>query len=240
MSHKLLKNVIIASLTAVCALFGVAHAGASGAEAGSDGASRWGGVALTAKAGTLGAGLDLTKGLTDTLNLRAGVNGYSYDYSGVESGIDYSLDLDLRTVSLLADWHPINGGFRITGGVFYNGNELNGAGRPAAGGIYDIDGTTYTATEVGTLSAAVDFSSVAPYLGVGWGNAIDTRGRWHVSLDAGVLFQGSPEARLSADGSLASDPAFQSDLMREQASLQDEIDEFKYYPVFSVGVSYRF
>ena len=197
------------------------------------------GLAATAKIGTLGLGIELTKGITDNMNVRAGLNGFSYDYSSVESNVDYKFDLDLRSVSLLADWYPGSGGFRLTGGALLNGNEISGRARPTDG-TYEIDGVNYDSADVGTLSAKIDFKSLAPYVGIGWGNALGTDARWHFALDVGLLFQGSPSARLSADGILASDPVFQENLRNEQASLQNDVDDFKYYPVFSVGIGYRF
>lgn len=196
-------------------------------------------IGATVKAGTLGLGLELTTDLTENLNLRAGFNNYTYSYSSVESDIDYNLDLDLRSISLLADWHVFSGNFRISAGMMSNSNELFGTGRPT-GGTYEIGNETYTAEQVGTLSMGMDFNSTAPYVGIGFGNAVGTNGRWRISTDVGVLFQGSPRARLSADGSFSDEPEFQAELRREEASLQEDIDSFEYYPVISIGLSYRF
>lgn len=191
------------------------------------------------KAGTLGLGLELTTDLTETLNLRAGVNRFSYGYDSVESDIEYRLDLDLQSVSLLADWHLFRGAFRITGGVMRNDNELTGRSLPTDGS-YEIDGQRYDAGQVGTLLMGADFDSSAPYLGIGWGNAVDTDGRWHFTSDLGVLMQGSPVVRLEADGPLRDNEDFRQALRNEEASLQEDVEDYEYYPVLSVGISYRF
>ena len=54
------------------------------------------------------------------------------------------------------------------------------------------------------------------------------------------MFQGSPTANLSATGPIASDPGFQADLAKEENNLQDDLDNFEYYPVISIGFNYRF
>jgi hypothetical protein len=62
-----------------------------------------------------------------------------------------------------------------------------------------------------------------------------------VSLDAGVVFQGSLDVALtSTGGSLSGDPDLQAALAAEEAQLEDDIDEFDLYPVLALGVGYRF
>lgn len=196
------------------------------------------GMALAGKVGTAGLGLEFIGSLTQSINGRVGVNYFNYDYSGTESDIDYEFDLNLGSANALLDWHPFNGGFRLSTGFFYNQNEVDARGEP--NGSFNIGNTDYPATEVGTLKGNIDFDDFAPYVGIGWGNAVGKNKRLSLVADLGVMFQGTPHASLSADGDLASVPAFQADLAREEQELQDAIDEFKYFPVVSVGVSYRF
>ncbi|EHQ53348.1 outer membrane protein domain-containing protein [Ectothiorhodospira sp. PHS-1] len=120
----------------------------------------------------------------------------------------------------------------MSAGAYHNGNELKGK----ADGSLDIGDNTYDAS----LDATIDWRSFAPYVGIGYGNAI--RGsRWSFAMDAGVMFTGSPDVRLRGQ---VSDPAledaFNDDLKREEDSLKDELKDVKYWPVLSLGVSYRF
>ena len=39
---------------------------------------------------------------------------------------------------------------------------------------------------------------------------------------------------------LASDPLFQQQLATEAQALEDDLEEFKYYPVVAVGLTYKF
>lgn len=103
----------------------------------------------------------------------------------------------------------------------------------------EIGGTTYTPGEIGTLSGEVGFEKSVPYAGIGWGNAARGRGLGF-SLEIGAMFQGSPEVSLRGDGGLAGDPAFEDDLRREEEEAEEDLEDFKIYPVVSLGLSYHF
>jgi len=197
------------------------------------------GLALGARASTLGLGVDLTTAFTSFLNGRAGFNYFSYSETRTESDVRYDADLKLQSVTALLDWHPFAGGFRITAGALINGNRLDMTAKPAAS--FTIGNNTYTANQAGVLSAKVDFDDVAPYLGIGWGNAVADNQGFSFALDLGVLFQGSPKAKLAAvGGALANDPAFLADLRQEERNLNHDLNNFELYPVIGAGVAYRF
>lgn len=193
-------------------------------------------VWIGAKAGTLGLGLEGTWRPVPYLDFRAGFNTFSMDDERSEAGIDYDVDLDLSTFYATANLRAPLTPFRATVGVFSNSNEVALASRDSSS--FTIGSTTFTGDEVGTLRGDVGFDSIAPYAGVG----LDFRfiDRIGLHFDAGVLFQGTPELALNADGAIASDPTFQAELEAERAELQDELDDFELYPVVSVGLSVNF
>jgi len=190
-------------------------------------------TAVTAKLGSLGLGVEGTFGLAEHFNARLGLNRYDYDRSDTVSGIRYDFDLKLKSISLFADWHPFGSAFRFTAGLMSNGNELTGS---STSDSLDIGNSTYA--NVG-LDAKLDFDSAAPYLGVGWGNALAASKGWGFNVDLGVMFQGAGNVSLTPTGAGASfiDPA---DLAMEERNFEDDIKDYKYYPVFSFGVSYKF
>lgn len=189
------------------------------------------GTALGIKASTLGIGLELTQSLAPHTNLRVGANGYSYDFTDTEAGIQYDFELDLRTGALLLDWYPFGGTFRITAGGFYNKNELSAH----AAGTLDIGNGTYTNA---TADASVTFKKGAPYLGIGWGNPVGRNKRFGFSVDLGVLFQGSPDVELSATSN--GTPVNQADVDREEAQLESELADYDKYYVIGFTFSYKF
>jgi hypothetical protein len=198
-----------------------------------------GDFALGIKASTLGAGAEGIVGILPSLNLRAGANALSVDFDINTSDIDYDVDADLLSFPILLDWYPFKkSGFRISAGALINKNEADAEATSQA--TYTIDGTDYTAAQLGTLKAKVDFKEVAPYVGIGWGNAFGKNKRWSLTCDFGVVFQGEPNIDLAATGPIATDPTFQADLAQEKQELEDELEKYQYYPVIALGITYKF
>jgi len=201
----------------------------------------WADVGILLKGGTLGAGLDLSVGMSESLGLRLQANALSYEDDLTESDVDYSGDLELKSAGLLLDWHPFSGVFRVSAGAYWNGNEVSAVGRPT-GGTYVINGVTYNAADVGSLNGQIDFESVAPYFGIGFASAPKAGRGMTFSFDLGVLYQGEPNVGLTAVCGVPGPTCtqLQSDVAAEEASLQDDLKDYKFYPVVSFGIGYRF
>lgn len=194
---------------------------------------------VSARVSTLGLGADLSRSLARRrLALRFGYSGFSTDFNGTESDIDYAIDLSLSSLAVNADWHPWGNGLFLTGGALVNNNEITAVGEPD-GQTVEIGDETFLIEDVGTLTGAVDFEDLAPMIGLGWNGAFG-RSRFGFGFSAGVVFQGEPRVTLVADGPIADDPTFQEELDRELAELQDEVDGFTLYPVVNLGLNYRF
>ena len=203
----------------------------------------WADVGVLLKAGTLGAGLDVTVGMSESLGLRLQANALSYENDFTESDVDYRADIELKSAGLLLDWHPFSGVFRVSLGAYWNGNEATAVGRPT-GGTYVINDVTYNAADIGSLNGQIDFESVAPYFGIGFASAPKAGRGITFSFDLGVLYQGEPNVGLTATCGVGLPPAtstqLQSDDAAEQASLQEDLKNYKFYPVVSFGIGYRF
>ena len=193
-------------------------------------------VGLTVKAGTLGGGLEATIGANDYLGFRFGANMLSAGSSISRDEGTIKMDMELLSYSALADLHVFGGGFRVSAGGLINKNKLKLTAD--LNKSVTLDGQEYSLSD---LNGQVTFGELAPYVGIGYGNAVGTDGHWHFACDFGVMFQGEPKIAASAT---ASDPSIQpivdQALSREVAKIQDDANAFKYYPVISVGVSYRF
>ncbi len=108
--------------------------------------------------------------------------------------------------------------------------SASGTGEQEIGGVpYDWE------NDIGTLSGSVKIDDLAPYVGIGWGNPLTGDQRWGFTCDFGVAFAGSPDVALSATGMVAS-----ADLERERRDIEDELEDFKFYPVISISFFYRF
>ena len=201
-------------------------------------------VGATADLGTTGAGFHLVVPLTTSLNGRFGANYFRHNFSRTTDNVDYELKGKLQTFDALLDWYPQEGGsFRLTGGVIYNGNKFDARGKPTGTGTFTLNGNIYSATDVGILDGRIDFRKAAPYLGIGWGNALAQSSRWHVNTDLGVFYQGSPNVELANVGCTASAVVcsrIAQDVAAERGRLRDDSESFKVYPVLRVSIGYRF
>jgi hypothetical protein len=205
-------------------------------------------VAIAAKAGSLGLGAELTAGLSPQWNVRLGANGFNYTDNRRRVGqIEYDATAKLRNATALLDWHPGSGGFRLTGGLVYNGSRIDGTSLPPASGVYEIGGVPVPVSLVGTLKGRIDFNPTVPYVGLGWGNPVAPGSRVRFFLDAGAMFQGRGRVTLTpvipANSPLNSPAARQALdilLQREERTIEKDVADYTVYPVVAVGVSYRF
>ncbi len=188
------------------------------------------------KAGTLGAGIEGTWRPLPYIDLRVGTNFYEYDDSGDQAGINYDATLDLDTVYGTANFRFPLSPFRVTAGLFSNGNELSLVSDDT--GTFEIGGTNYNASDVGTITSTTSFGSTAPYLGFGYDFTV--LGRVGLIFDVGVLWQGDPEVSVTADGPIATQQAFLDSLEAERLELEDEVSDYKAWPVVSLGFVVNF
>ena len=196
------------------------------------------GTALGGKFGTLGWGIEVVQSLKKNLNARMGLNYYSGNYDATGDDLEYDIDVNLYSWSALLDWYPYEGEFRVSGGILYNGNNVDILGEPTDS--IKIGDTQYTPSAIGDLTYEVGFRGISPYLGIGFGNAIGKDRTLSFALDLGFVFQGTPDVEISANGWIASDQSFRRDLRKEEEELEDDISSIKYYPVLSFGFTYRF
>jgi hypothetical protein len=191
---------------------------------------------LGVKAGTLGLGLEVSWQPLPYLELRLGANSYDYDDNGTQAGIDYEATLGLESYYGTVNFHFPISPMRVTAGVYSNGNELymlNDTGEDQ-----NIGGITYPGAAIGTLTSTTSFASTAPYLGIGFDFTL--AGKVGMNLDFGVLWQGEPDVTLDATGLLSLDPGFQAALEAERLELEDDMSDFKAWPVISLGFVYKF
>ena len=198
------------------------------------------GVAVAPKVGSTGVGADLTVGLARSWNLRIGAQGFSRSETRREREIEYDADLSLVSGEILLDLHPGGRGLRISGGAIVDGNEVTAVSTENT--FYTINGVRYPVGLVGRLRGKVRTNDVAPYLGIGWGNAVAAGSRWRVAIDAGAFYQGKPKVSLTAEPLIPGllPPRFSQDLEAERRKIEDDLDSYRFYPVLSLGVSYRF
>lgn len=190
------------------------------------------------KAGTLGLGVEGRWSPIPWFDVRVGANSYDYDDSGSQAGIAYDGTFALDTIYATGNFSFPLSPFRVTAGAFANGNEFILMSRDTGGADFEIGGIPFSAADVGTLQSVTSFESTAPYLGVGFD--FEAFGKVGLNLDFGVLWQGDPSVSMQADGLAAGQPAFQDALDAESLELEDEMSDFKAWPVVSLAFIYNF
>jgi hypothetical protein len=189
--------------------------------------------AISFKLSTLGFGLDGVTSLSNNVNIKAGGNLFFYNFNGgggAKEDFKYDADARLLSFSSMVDWFPFENQVRFSGGLFYNLNRSDIDLFPARS--HTISGRTYTPEELGKMSGSVYFPAVAPYVGVGYGNpfAFDNIG---FSADLGLMYQSSPEVDLIATGLLTPSS--------EQAPvIKENLEWFRFYPILTVALTYKF
>ncbi len=207
-------------------------------------------IAATAKFGTLGFGIDATLGLEKQINLRLNINKGKVDLDEADRSYISDGGVDLFSAGVLADYHPYDNGFRVSAGVYYNGNNLDVTDSIPQDNV-QIGNKVYDLTKNTKTHVEITPNSVAPYVGVGWGNAISNGSSWNFSFDVGVLYQGKPKATVTMSGTakdhnsgeiinLETNNIFKDNLAKEQSSFKSDVEDLQFYPVISFGISYKF
>jgi hypothetical protein len=177
------------------------------------------------RVGTTGLGADVAWSLAPTLSARLGYSGGSVNYNTSTDTVSYDGKIKLSNANAMLDFSPL-GPFRLTGGFIFNNNK------------YDVRGDTTGGSLSGTVKSG---KSAAPYLGIGYGNVSGMGVNFYADL--GIMFQGSPRASLSANCTTPGSGActtLQSRVAAEEARLNDELKNFKYYPVLNIGLTVGF
>jgi hypothetical protein len=218
------------------------------------------GWAIVPEVNTLGLGGNIVRKITSNFNARVGVNGFGTGIDVNETEFDYEGDLNLFNVSTLIDIQPFkSSGFRLSAGLILGNNNIKGTADVSDRvadelGEVELNGETIDIRELNinnlaTIDADIDLNKdIAPYVGIGGGNAVGAGKGVGFWWNLGVVFSGSPEATVSSNFS-AEIPAELRDevvaaadetLKDEEKDLNDELDLLGVYPVLSLGLSYQF
>jgi len=195
-----------------------------------------GDLAVGAKVGTLGAGVELVTNVVPMLvNARVQMNAFNYNRTITDTNVKYDAKLKLFSFGALADFYPLAGKLRLTGGLYYNGNKLSMTGVPTAG-QYVINGNPYTPLAGQNVTTTVDFNKVAPYAGIGFGDPVSSGSPIGFNFDLGVLYMGQPKTAVTTNvtGVTA------ADIAAEKQKLDNSLNNMKFYPVASIGMTLRF
>lgn len=186
---------------------------------------------------TLGFGGEAGVRLNPFIAIRGGGNYFATGFDQEFTDVDYDVDFQLASAGGVVDIHPLGNGFRLSGGVRWNGNNIDVDAEPT--GTVDIGGRTFTAADVGRIEGNIGFNNFAPYAGLGFQGGF-FGDRVNIAFDVGVLFQGDPDVDLDAKGLLANDPTLRAELEEEEDDIEDDLQFLGFYPVAALTVTVHF
>jgi hypothetical protein len=189
--------------------------------------------------GTLGIGPEVSYRFSPHLGIRANAAFLSYNDSDEIDEVDYDAELKLNSYGVLLDWYPTGGGLRISLGGRFNNNDVELEGRPATN--VEIGNQTFTPQQVGVLTGTIaGENDFAPTLTLGYGGTL-AQG-FTMGVEVGVVAQGSPKINnlRATGGTFSNNPILQSQLAAEEQNIEDDADNYEYWPVLQVHFLYRF
>lgn len=194
-------------------------------------------VAVSGSIGTLGGEAQVHLQLSRFLSLRAGYNYLEGEIDETYEDVDYTVDATFSGPMAAVDLHPFMNGFVLSAGFHFAEKQADLFAVPNQ--PVEIGSTTYQPADVGSIAGEADLGGASPYLGLGWNGAF-SNGRLGFTAMVGALLLDEPTVDLSASGPIASDPTFIADLQAEEDAIQDDLDEYPFYPVVSLGLVVRF
>lgn len=197
-------------------------------------------VGISIRAGTLGAGGELSIRPSRYLGFRLGGNYLTFKRTATIQGISYDVTPKFESGTAIMELHPFGGSFHLAGGMMWNRNEGTVSAR--LGGPITIGAQTYQPTDIGSLRGLIAYDKkYVPYAGLGFSG----RSRVSLLLDLGLVFSGYPTVSLTGSTNLTG-PAqaiFDQNVRQEVQNIQDDITSrsyLKYHPVVSVGLRVGF
>jgi hypothetical protein len=212
-------------------------------------------IAVASTVGVGGIGFQLATPLASKINLRGGFQFLNFSPFMNADGLPIQGQIKLRSANLGVDFFPYRNTFHVTPGLtFYNGNHMMATSAIAPGQTFSVNDDTYTNSLNDPVSGVFQVSlghKVAPSFTVGFGNMLPRKGSaWSIPVDFGVEYAGTPKATLSMQGTVCDpsdgcfkiqfDPDSMTNLMQEQNTINHDIAVLRFYPIFQIGVSYRF
>jgi hypothetical protein len=212
------------------------------------------GLAVGVKFGMAGVGFDVaTPLIPGWLNLRSGASFFSYSPNLTVDNININGAIKFQNAATTVDVFPFHGRLRVSGGMtVYNNTSLAATLNVPAGQSFTVGNDTYYSSPSNPVTGSGLFTfggRTAPRVSIGTGNMLSKRGRWTFESELGVQFFSQPTVAYSFTGTACQSyvggvyancgPISQSDVSQEQANLQSDLKELQYFPVLSVGLSYR-
>jgi hypothetical protein len=190
---------------------------------------------------TTGLGMTVSTPLiANRLNLNVGFAAFAFSTNIKIQGTNYDAKVKLGAIPVVLTFYPFANWFNIQAGAYFNRNRISVFAAAPDGTSVRAFGHTFTAAELGSVSGHTHFNTVAPYVGIGFGQPF-RGGRLTFTGSVGVMFEGPPGITLTpSNPAVLNIPGFAAQLAQEQKEVNDKARIAEYYPVINLGIVYRF
>ena len=211
-------------------------------------------IGLGVKVSMLGIGGEVALAVSHRTNVRFGFNAFSYGHTFEKDGVTYKGNLNLRSAQATYDMFLFKGLHLSPGVLLYNSNQVTANASVPGGRTFTLSNTSYVSAAADPVNGTGKLTvyKAAPMLLFGIGNLVPRSSHhFSTSIEIGAAYQGPPRVTLNLGGSacdstglfcrtISSDPTIQSNIAAEQAKLNKSAFPYKFYPVLSFGVGYKF
>jgi hypothetical protein len=210
--------------------------------------------AIGLKIGTGGIGGEFATPLNRFINLRGSVQVFDHPLTFRTSGIYSKADLTIQNVQASVDIYPFRGTFHVSPGVtIYGDNHLTSNLTVPGGSAFLLGPDGYTSDPADPVTGLARIrigNTVAPRFTIGWGDMLPRNGsHFSVPFEVGFQYSTPPTVTIALNGSVC-DPNSNcgsvnagtepQDLQTEINELNTDLQPLRFFPIISIGLSYKF
>ncbi|HEV2489295.1 MAG TPA: hypothetical protein VGT03_05780 [Candidatus Acidoferrales bacterium] len=206
--------------------------------------------------GTLGFGVQAATAVLHRANVRVGFNFFNYNLPTFnKDGAKYTGSLNLRSFEAEFDYYLVWGIHISPGGLLYDGNKVAAKASIPNGNTFTLGGQQYAAQGDITGTGSLPLNRASPFVKLGFGNLLPRNHRhFTFNFDIGAVFQKPPQVGISLVGfacpgssntcsspvNVATDPTVQTNIAAEEAKVNKNLKFFRYYPIISTSIGWKF
>lgn len=196
------------------------------AAAGLPAAATAGGFAVIPQLGSAGYGAAVEWTLNDHLSISLGHTRADFNGEADSEQTHYKGDIHLRNTSLMLNWLPFGGYFRVSAGVTRQDSQL------------DLEQSSTSNPDLATCGPVYSHSSLpnefAPTLTLGWASLPRSQGLGGY-FAAGAMVTGAPEVEAYGNNG----PLCAAAIENERQQVESDLSDYRVLPVLQAGLIYR-
>jgi hypothetical protein len=208
-------------------------------------------AAVSGTFGFGGGGFELATPLAPRLNLRGGASFFSYHTALLIDGATIAGAIKLQNSSVMVDFFPFHNRLRVsTGLTVFDDTRFDASLSVPAGTTFTLGGIDYTSDPKNPISGAATFrfgDKVAPRFTFGFGNMLSKNGHLALETETGFQYISAPVITYHITGNGCTGPNYtncspvpQTSISEQQTNLQNDLSGLRFFPIASIGVSYKF